>query len=287
MYHFCVCVCWGWGGRESIATLKKNSIFIFDSRHFCVLTTQKQKLRHGVRNSCFFWFRCPPTHMEVPAAREESPVLLKAHFPAASPAQAPGHLPAGARLRPELLPAGRAWSPPPALPCPLACPCAADACCARGPSFGGSHSVHCPSVRRKVPAAGSQPMGPRGPPPGPCLPGMWGHPLLPLGTSCFLPMSPPQGGGFTYSLWRPRCLARESHFSTCIRGVNAVDERANGPPSSETARRQGTQAASREGRCRRLTERETGPLPRACPAAPDMRFCHGDDMHRDRDAQHL
>lgn len=56
------------------------------------------------------------THMEVPAAREESPVLLKAHFPAASPAQAPGHLPAGARLRPELLPAGRAWSPPPARP---------------------------------------------------------------------------------------------------------------------------------------------------------------------------
>lgn len=53
----CVCVL----GRESIATLKKNSIFIFDSRHFCVLTTQKQKLRHGVRNSCFFWFRCPPT----------------------------------------------------------------------------------------------------------------------------------------------------------------------------------------------------------------------------------
>lgn len=35
------------------------------------------------------------------------------------------------------------------------------------------------------------------------------------------------------------------------------------------------QAASREGRRHRPTEK--GPLPRACPAAPDMRFCHGDD----------
>lgn len=82
------------------------------------------------------------THMEVPAAREESPVLLKAHFPAASPAQAPGHLPAGARLRPELLPAGRAWSPPPALPCPPACP----SLCRRrvlrsGTQLRGGHTV--------------------------------------------------------------------------------------------------------------------------------------------------
>lgn len=197
------------------------------------------------------------THMEVPAAREESPVLLKAHFPAASPAQAPGHLPAGARLRPELLPAGRAWSPPPALPCPLACP----SLCRRRVLRSGTQLrgvTQCSlSLRQAQSACSWQPAhGPPGTSSWPLSPGMWGHPLLPLGTSRFLPTSPPQGGGFTYSLWRPRCLTRESHFSTCIRGVNAVDERANGPPSSETARRQGTQAASREGRRRQPTERD-------------------------------
>lgn len=225
-----------------------------------------------MRNSCFFWFRCPPTWKSRQRERKVQSCLR------------PTSLPRPPRRRPATFPrapaSARSCCPRAGPgPRPRLAPCAADACRARGPSFRGSHSVHCPSIRCKVQSACSwQPAhGPPGTSPWPLSPRMWGHPLLPLGTSRFLPTSPPQGGGFTYSLWPPRCLARESHFSTCIRGVNAVDERANGPPSSETARRQGTQAASREGRRRRPTERETGPLPRACPAAPDTRFCHGDD----------